>query len=227
MKKIIILGGEGDGLLLASALEDLRDAGADILPLGFLSDAHEKGKMISDLPVLDVTANAHRFLADPNIHFITALLKVKESQKRSQKIKGLPIPAERYFTLIHPQATVSRRARIGHGSFVGPHATVMPNATVGAHCSLRVSCNVDHDCVVEDYCFMGPNSTLAGRVTLREGAHIGANACVRERLEIGAHCVIGMGSVVLHCIPPFSIAYGNPARWGRNNRSSCLIPNGA
>lgn len=213
MKRILILGGEGDGAVLASALEDLRDAGADILPFGFLNDFEEKGKRIAGLPVLDTMANARAFLADPEVYFITAILKAKESQTRSQKIKALPIPADRYFTLIHPHATVSKRAHIGHGTFVGPHANIMPNAQIGAHCSFRASSNVGHDCIVEGFCYVGPNASLAGRCVLREGVHIGPNACVRERVEIGAHSVVGMGSVVLNSIPPLSIAFGNPAKW--------------
>lgn len=212
MKKVIIVGGEGDGVVLASALEDLKASGKEVMAYGFLNDFAKEGEKIASLPVLGKPESAIEFLDKEDIFFMTALLKVKESYDRARRIEKLVIPPERYFSLIHPQATVSKTAKIGLDTFVGPHVNVMPNAIIGNHCSFRASANVGHDCIIKDYCYMGPNSTLSGRVKLEEGAHIGPNACILESIKIGKHSVVGLGSVVLKDIPGFVIAFGNPAR---------------
>ena len=212
MKKIIIIGGKGDGVVLASALEDLRTSGQEVMGYGFLNDFEKKGEKIGGLPVLGKPEKVIEFLEDENISFMTALLKVKESYQRARRIEKLVIPPERYFSVVHPQATVSKSAKIGFDTFVGPHATVMPNATIGNHCSLRASASVGHDCVIRDYCYMGPNSTLSGRARLEVGAHIGPNASILDSIKIGKHSVVGLGSVVLKDMPGFVVAFGNPVR---------------
>lgn len=211
MKRILILGGQGDGVVIASALQDLRDFDREIIPYGFLNDFEPPGTKIADLPVLDKIENAIKFVGQKDIYFISALLKPKQSYERSQKIEKLMIPLERYYTLIHPQATVSKAAKVGKGTFVGPHANVMPGATIGNHCSFRAGANVGHDCIIGNYCYMGPNSNVSGRVKLGDGVHIGPNASVLDRVNIGSYSVIGIGSVVVKDIADFMIAFGNPA----------------
>ena len=111
------------------------------------------------------------------------------------------IPSHKYFTLVHPHATVSTKAKIGYDTFIGPQVNVMPNAIIGNHCSFRASANIGHDCFIDNYSYMGPNSTLSGRVNVKKGVHIGPNASVREKVTLGSFCTIGMGSVVLKNIP--------------------------
>lgn len=212
MKNVIILGGHGDGKVIVSALQDQITFGKHLMIYGFLNDFERKGEKIAGFPVLDKIENARRFLGQKDIYFITALLKVKETHKRSQIIERLRIPHDRYYTLIHPQATVSKSAKIGPGTFVGPHVTIMPDSLIGRHCSLRASANVGHDCVIGNYCYIGPNATLSGRVHLKDGVHIGPNASVLDRLELGSYSIIGMGSVVLKSVSDFTIAFGCPAR---------------
>ena len=211
MKRIVILGGQGDGVVLASALQDLRAFDSDIIPYGFLNDFEPPGTKIADLPVLDKIENAEKFLDQKDIFFISALLKPKQSYERSQKVEKLMIPLERYYTLIHPHATVSKAAKVGHGTFVGPHANIMPNAIIGNHCSFRAGANVGHDCILGNYCYMGPNSNVSGRARLGDGVHIGPNASVLDGVKIGPYSVIGIGSIVVKDIPDFVVAFGNPA----------------
>ena len=52
--------------------------------------------------------------------------------------------------------------------------------------------------------------TLATRV--HDGATIGANCTIGPGLELGAFCMVGMGSVVTANVPPHALVLGNPAR---------------
>ncbi|MDD5731930.1 MAG: acyltransferase [Patescibacteria group bacterium] len=51
-----------------------------------------------------------------------------------------------------------------------------------------------------------------GKVLIREGAFIGINAVIMPGVTIGKNSVVGASSVVLHNIPDFSVATGNPAK---------------
>jgi acetyltransferase-like isoleucine patch superfamily enzyme len=54
------------------------------------------------------------------------------------------------------------------------------------------------------------DETLATFV--RRGASIGANCTIGPGLELGAFCMVGMGSVVTADVPPHALVLGNPAR---------------
>lgn len=47
---------------------------------------------------------------------------------------------------------------------------------------------------------------------VREGATIGAGAIIGPGITIGRFAMVGMGSVVTHDVPDFSIVCGNPAK---------------
>lgn len=53
---------------------------------------------------------------------------------------------------------------------------------------------------------------VGGETSIGDGAFIGVNAVVLPGVRVGAHAVIGAGSVVTHDIPAFAVAAGNPAR---------------
>lgn len=209
-KKIVILGGRGDGELIAWACRDVEG----IEGYGWLNDHENKGTQIACLPVLGKISKGeiNNLISDPEVLFITALQKVKLAQERLKKIKGMEIPPERYFSLIHPSAYVAPNVKVGYDTFIGFHVCIMANSIIGNHCSFRSSAHVGHDWVIKDGCFVGPNSSLLGRGVLGEGVHIGPNVSIRERVKIGEYAIVGMGSVVTKDVPAHTIAIGSPAR---------------
>lgn len=57
----------------------------------------------------------------------------------------------------------------------------------------------------------GPTAQTLPTV-VRRGASIGANATIGPGLELGAYCMVGMGSVVTRPVPAHGLVAGNPAR---------------
>ena len=209
-KKIVILGGYGDGELVAWALRDIQC----VEVYGWLNDEEREGSQIASLPILG-KINKDKIkdlLSDPTVLFMTALQRVKNAQERLNKIKSLDIPPERYYSFIHPSAYVAPNVKIGYDTFIGFHVCIMPNTSIGNHCSFRSSAHVGHDLVIKDGCFVGPNSSLLGRGVLEEGVHIGPNVSIENRVKIGEYAIVGMGSVVTKDVPDGMTVIGSPAR---------------
>lgn len=60
-------------------------------------------------------------------------------------------------------------------------------------------------------------------VFLRKGCYIGAQSIIMPGVTVGEFSVVGAGSVVTYDIPPYSIAFGNPARVKRKFTESEVI----
>ncbi|MBS3936247.1 MAG: acyl-ACP--UDP-N-acetylglucosamine O-acyltransferase [Sulfuritalea sp.] len=68
-----------------------------------------------------------------------------------------------------------------------------------------------HDCQVGDHTIFANNAQLAGHVQVGDWAILGGFTVVHQFVRIGAHCITGMGAILLQDVPPFVTASGNPA----------------
>lgn len=71
---------------------------------------------------------------------------------------------------------------------------------------------VAHDCTIGDDVTLASSVLLAGHVTLGDRVNLGLGTSVHQFRYIGTGSMVGMASVVTKSIPPFSKAFGNPAR---------------
>jgi UDP-N-acetylglucosamine acyltransferase len=72
--------------------------------------------------------------------------------------------------------------------------------------------HVAHDCVVGNDCILANTVNLAGHVHLGDWVILGGYTGVHQFCKIGAHAMTGVGSVVLHDLPPFVMASGSSAK---------------
>jgi len=90
----------------------------------------------------------------------------------------------------------------------------VPFSTIFNHGGIGVV--VHKDVILGGHCIIGHQVTLGSRKggspTIGWGVLIGPHSSVTGRVRIGHCSVIGIGSMVFHDIPPFSLVYGNPAR---------------
>lgn len=100
---------------------------------------------------------------------------------------------------------------VGPGAVVLAHVAATADVCIGAHVVVMPNAVLTHDCIAEDFVTICAGSTLGGNVVLREGAYLGMNASVRQRLEIGPWAVLGMGSVLLTDLPGGATWAGVPA----------------
>lgn len=112
----------------------------------------------------------------------------------------------------HPSATVSRRAEVGAGVYLGARCVVNIRAVIGDHAIINTGAIIEHECRIGANAHIGPGAVLCGNVTVGDGTLVGAGARVIPGVQIGAGCVVGAGAVVVRDMPDGSRAVGVPAR---------------
>jgi len=207
--KIVIIGGRGNGTVIASTIEDCKTAGQDLECAGFLNDNEQE---VNGYPVLGPISLDGWQRLPAEYRFIFAMSNIKLAHQRHEMLKKLEIPAERYATVVHPSAVVSGKAKLGHGVVLMPLTLVSPNAVVGNHSQMYAQSFIGHDSAMDEMVFVANNASIGGRVHIEDGAHIGSNCSIVERITLGKYCIVGLGSVVLKSVEPFEKVVGNPAR---------------
>ena len=74
--------------------------------------------------------------------------------------------------------------------------------------------HVAHDCDVADDTVLANAVTLAGHVSVGNFAILGGFTAVHQFCRVGAHVMLGGGSIVLADVPPYVMANGNSAESG-------------
>jgi len=216
LKKIIILGGHGDGLVAAQIIKDMQQSGMEVELAGFLNDHVSPGDTLENIPVLgkisEWSSLGANIGAEEDYYFYPALHKIKHMPQRKALLENLSIPSERLFSLIHPTATIASSAEIENGCLIASHVTVQPGARIASYASIRAGANIGHDAHIESFCYVGPNATMTGKSMLKEGAHLGPNAVIVDGITLETYAIAGAGSVILRDTMPNSLYMGNPAR---------------
>lgn len=202
------------GLLLfpcnGNAMEALDALGPHDEVLGFVDD--DPGKQgrpgPAGLPVLSREAFA-RFTS-------ASVLAVPGSPasylRRRQVIEGLGLAPERFATVIHPRACVSRHARVGRNVLLMAGAVVTSNAVVGDHVCILPNTVVHHDVQVGDWSLVGAGVTVSGGTRIGENCYIGSGASLIHGIVVGDGALVGLGANVLRDVAPRARVAGNPAR---------------
>lgn len=132
----------------------------------------------------------------------------------------------------------SANITIAENVFIGPYTIISSKnanieikkfANLGSHCRIASTGKISlgEYALIASYCYIGAEShhtdsidkpialqglQSKGGIVVGDGAWIGANVTILDGVTIGNGSIVGAGSVVLKDIPPFSIAYGVPAK---------------
>jgi UDP-N-acetylglucosamine acyltransferase len=82
---------------------------------------------------------------------------------------------------------------------------------IGDDCLLMAQVHVAHDCRIGNGVIMANAATLAGHVTIEDGANVGAYSGVHQFCRVGREAYIGGYSVVVKDALPFALTVGNHA----------------
>lgn len=215
-KKILIMGGQGNGSVIAAAIDDANRRGDnEWVCVGYLNDRHEPGQLIAGRPALGPVAAARKF-CDEGYYLLNTILRIDGQQRRIEMFERLGVPDEKLATFVHPAAYVAPAVELGAGVVIMPNASVSPGVVMGRGCLVMVGATIGHDSRLGDYCHVAAQACLGAYLTIGAGVHVGLNATVGEKLAIGDNAALGMGAVLTRNIGEQEVWVGNPARYLRH-----------
>lgn len=114
------------------------------------------------------------------------------------------------------------RCVIGNGNAIREHVTISactmtgPDdeervTSVGDRCMFMAYSHVAHDCHVGSRVIMANCASLAGHVTVENGAILGGLVGIHQECVVGSLAFVGGVSRVAKDVPPYMIVDGNPA----------------
>lgn len=203
MKRLAILGASGHGKVVADAAEI---SGWD--DVVFFDDAWPECTHNSVWSVLGNTAD---LLASLDT-FAGVAVAIGNNVIRLEKLTILREQGAILPVILHPQAIISRYAKIGEGSVICAGAVVNADACIGVGAILNTGCSVDHDCLLGDAVHISPGARLAGGVKVEQCGWVGIGAVVRQLVTVGAFSVVGAGAAVVKDVPEHTAVVGVPAQ---------------
>ncbi|TSC59242.1 MAG: Sugar O-acyltransferase, sialic acid O-acetyltransferase NeuD family [Candidatus Peregrinibacteria bacterium Greene0416_19] len=211
MRKLVIIGSGAQSIDILETVHAINERQPTYALTGFLDDdVSLRGKEIFGLPILGPIADGASLPSDT--FFVSGIGLLSLLARRPAIIARTGVSPDRFATIIHPSATVSRWCSVGKGSVILQHATVTAQASIGDQVMILAGGIISHHVSIGDYCILAGGSCVSGRVTVGPRTYIGTNASIRESLTIGSDCIIGMGAVVLEHVPDGRTVVGNPAR---------------
>ena len=189
---MIIIGASGHGKVIADIAA--KNGYEDIV---FLDD-NERITECAGFPVIGKTAQAPNIDGDK----IVAIGNAKIRERIQNQIETI--------TLIHPDAVISRRVKIGQGSVVMAGTVINSDVVIGRGCIVNTCASIDHDCKIGDYVHVSVGTHVAGTCEIGKGTWIGAGAVVSNNVKICGDCMVGAGAVVIKDIREVGTYVGVP-----------------
>ncbi|MGB0786110.1 MAG: acyl-ACP--UDP-N-acetylglucosamine O-acyltransferase [Alphaproteobacteria bacterium] len=121
--------------------------------------------------------------------------------------QDLKYAGEETFLEIGENCMIREFASLHRGTSGGGNLTKLGNYVLvmnGAH--------VGHDATIGDHCIVAAHAAIGGHVIMDEYAIIGGVTGVHQWVRIGAHAMIGFGTMVNQDVLPFAVVKGTEAK---------------
>lgn len=212
MKKLIILGTGGNCIDILDTVNDINENNGHAIYqcIGFLDDNQENwGKVHYGIEVLGPLNSASSY---SECLFVNGIGSPFNFWKKKNIISKTQMPLERFATIVHPSASVSKMAKLGHGTVVIQNVTIASNVTIGNHVIILPNTVISHDDSIGDYTCITGGVCISGGVTIGNSCYLGTNSAIIGNIAIGDYCLVGMGSVVIDSVEENTVVIGNPAK---------------
>jgi sugar O-acyltransferase (sialic acid O-acetyltransferase NeuD family) len=210
-KKLIILGTGGNSIDILDAVHE-RNAHSKIPQyecIAFLDDDPQQwGKEIWGVQVLGPLESAPNY---PDAYFVNGIGSERNFWKKAAIIAKTRVSLDRFETIVHPTASVSRMATLSQGVVVLQQVTIANQARIGHHVIILPNSVISHDVVIGDYTCITGGVCISGRVTIGRACYLGTHSAIIGGVKLGNACLIGMGAVIRHDVPEHAAMVGNPA----------------
>lgn len=214
-QKIVILGGEGNGGVVAACIEDInRINGTKKYDLaGFLNDYHTES--ICGYPVLGKTNTAREWF-EKGFKLSFGIHPIGHGSLRVDLFESLRLPDESLATIVHPNSFISSSVELQPGVFIMANCYIGPQTKIGKSTYIMANSVVGHNDNIGSFCHLSIGSVIGSYVTIGTASDICLSASVLEKVTINNYCVIGAKSLLTKSTSGDSEMYiGIPAKLHR------------
>ena len=177
-KKLIILGSGGHAKILLEILEKNKNI---ILGVCCPNLKSLNQKIWRDLPVLgddNYLENVDR----KSVKIVNGVGYSNTDRKKIfNKIKRMGF---NFKSIVHPEAIISKYARISEGSQVLAGAIIQTDSLIGINSIINTGAQIDHDCIIGNHCHIAPGCILCGHVTISDMVFLGCGSTVVPGVQL-------------------------------------------
>lgn len=125
----------------------------------------------------------------------------------------------------HKMKQGTGKVTIGNGNTIREFSVIQRgigdlDTQIHNDCFIMAYAYIAHDCLIESDAILCARVSLAGHCHILRGAILGLSCCLHQFSTVGAHSLVGMGSVVVKDVPPFCVVMGIPACFVKFNAYS-------
>lgn len=211
-KKVIIIGGEGNGGVIAACIEDNRTRFHDYEweIAGFVNDFEQS---VCGYPVVCDLKNISSLINQTDYYFSWGIHLVGRNVLTEKMFREACIPESRLATIVHRSAFIGKDSVIEPGAFVMANSYIGPNAHIGK-CSLIMSnCSIGHNISMGPLCHCSVGSIMTGYSKLGLCSDLAVGSTILAYKTIGNFAMLGAASLATHDIPDYEIHIGVPAKF--------------
>lgn len=211
-KKVIIIGGEGNGGVIASCIEDNRNRYGDLEweVAGFINDFESE---VSGFQVIGKTKDIPSLLETTDYYFSWGIHLVARNYKTVEMFNNAAIPDERLATIIHHSAFIGKGANIEPGAFIMYNSYIGPGAEIGKCSLVMANCSIGHNIKMGPLCHCSVGTIMTGYSQLGLCADMAVGSNILAYKKVGDYSMVGASALVTHDIPEGEIWAGTPARF--------------
>lgn len=204
-KKLIILGGYGVGMIVASMAESFYDYHI----IGFLNDKIKINSKIGikkKYKIVGKIKDIIKYLNDENTYFFNSIIDYKNKKSKFK------IPAKKLVSIIHPNINYNPdTVKISKNVLICSNVTLSTDVIIRNGVKIMSNVFVGHNTILRKNAFIAAGAVIGGTVLIDNEAFIGLNSTIIEKIKVGKNSILGAGSVLTKNMPSKEIYFGNPA----------------
>lgn len=211
-KKVIIIGGEGNGGVIAACIEDNRSRFGDFEweIAGFLNDFEQE---VCGYSVVGKLTDIKHFVETTDYYFSWGIHLVGRNVETERLFRKAGIPDDRLATIVHKSAFVAASAVLEPGAFVMANSYVGPGAHIGKASLIMANCSIGHNISMGPLCHCSVGAIMTGYSQLGICADLAVGSTLLAYKVVGNFAMLGAASLATHDIPDYEIHVGSPAKF--------------
>lgn len=211
-KKVVIIGGEGNGGVIASCIEDNQTRYNDLEweIVGFINDYDNQ---VCGYPVIGKLSSIKELLDTTDYYFSWGIHLVGRNVLTEKLYREANISENRLATIVHKSAFVANSAILGAGSFVMSNSYIGPGANIGSSSLIMSNCSIGHNIEMGPLCHCSVGSIMTGYSRMGLCSDIAVGSTILAYKVIGNFAMLGAASLATHDIPDYEIHVGTPAKF--------------